>query len=103
MELRRSSRKSLRQEIGLDSSRASPTSAYTRDLSLGGVFVETGALVLPPNTPVSVSFSLRRDGEEHTFHLSATVVRRETGGMGLMFLHMDPDVIRALSDALAWR
>ena len=101
MELRRSARKPLRQQVGLEASRGTSLSARTRDLSLGGLFVESGALVLPPNTPVTVSFNIDCDGEEHTFHLNATVVRRAPGGMGLMFLQMEPGVIRALSDALA--
>jgi PilZ domain-containing protein len=102
MEHRRSSRKPLRERIGLDTSRSGAAlSAYTRDVSLGGMFVETRSLVLPPNTSVTVSFDLGNSGEVHTFHLNATVVRRAPEGLGLMFLQMEPDVIRTLSNALA--
>jgi hypothetical protein len=101
VEQRKSSRRLLRQRVAVDCPRAATIAAYTRDLSLGGMFVETGALALSPNTTVSVSFSLDYGGAVHTFRLDAAVVRRSHDGMGLMFLEMEPEEIRALSEALA--
>lgn len=101
MEHRRSSRTSLRHQVALDSPRTGSFSAYTHDLSLGGMFIEIASLALPPNTPVKVSFTLPENGHTNVFALEATVVRRGTNGLGLMFLQMNADQIRALSGALA--
>jgi hypothetical protein len=71
-----------------------------RDVSLGGTFVETGTFVLPFSSRVVVSFrppGVKRGG----FRLDAMVVRRVSTGMGLMFLQMETEVIRALSAALS--
>jgi len=101
MEHRRSSRTSLRQHVGLDSPRTGSFSAYTHDLSLGGMFIEIASLALPPNTPVKVSFTLPGNAHGRVFVLEASVVRRGSNGLGLMFLQMEQDQIRALSGALA--
>lgn len=102
MDHRRSSRKVLRQEVGIDSTRIGSLSATTHDVSLGGMFVETGPLALPPNASVTVSFHLpQKNGQVLELKLDAAVVRFAPGGVGLMFLQMEPDVIRALSRALA--
>lgn len=101
MDSRKSARKPLRQHVNLESPRIGPLVARSRDLSLGGMFVETGALVLPPNAAVAVSFSLENGGEHRAFNLLATVVRRAPEGAGLMFLQMGSDVIRSLSDVLS--
>jgi hypothetical protein len=102
MERRKSSRKPVHQPVDLDSPHAGPLSGFARDVSLGGMFVETGPATLPPIGSVAVSFKLQQDGRQHAFLLDAAVVRREPHGVGLMFLQMEPDEIRALSDALAW-
>ena len=101
MEHRRSSRTSLRHAVDLDSPRTGHIPAYTHDVSLGGMFVEIDSLALSPNMPVKVSFTLPDHGHTTVFVLEASVVRRGQNGMGLMFLRMDPDEIRALSRALA--
>ena len=100
MEHRKSSRTVLRQRIGLDAPRLGPLSAVTHDLSLGGMFVEVSSLSLPPNAPVKVSFDLRGFERQEHFVLDATIVRRAPDGFGLMFTRMEPEVIRALSEAL---
>lgn len=101
MDKRRSSRTPLRQRVGVECSHTGAMSAYTRNVSLGGMFIETGSLGVPPNAPVTVSFSLQHDGVVDRFTLGAAVVRRAPEGVGLMFLEMGPEVIRALSRALA--
>jgi hypothetical protein len=103
MEQRRSSRKLLRQPVDIEAPRIGLLSAVSRDLSLGGMFVETESGPLPPNATVSVSFNLPHNGSPGVFRLDAAVVRSAPNGMGLMFLQMPQDVIRALSDALAAR
>lgn len=102
MEHRRSSRTLLRQDVGLESARVGALAATTHDLSLGGMFVETAPRALPPRTLVTVTLDLPTGGSHRrTFMLEATVVRSDRNGLGLMFLQMEQDEIRALSEALA--
>lgn len=98
MEYRRSVRRRLVQAVTLASPRVGAVSANMRDVSLGGMFVETNPIDLPHNAPITVSFRLPRG--EH-FHINAMVVRRAPTGAGLMFLRMETGVIRSLSDALS--
>lgn len=101
MEKRRSSRKLLRRNVGLDSPRGGSISARMHDVSLGGMFVETDPEQLPSSASVTVSFALPQNGMQTVFVLEAAVVRRAPNGLGLMFLRMEPDVIRTLSETLA--
>ena len=98
MEHRRSVRKRLLQSVTLSSPRIGAVPAKMRDLSLGGMFVETNTIDLPPNAPITVSFRLPH-GER--FRVDAMIVRRAPAGAGFMFLRMQTDVIRSLSDALS--
>jgi hypothetical protein len=102
MDSRMSARKPLHERVTLNSPRIGSVSANTRDVSLGGMFVETGALVLPPNAAVDVSFWIAdNSSSRETFNLKAMVVRRQSNGAGLMFVQMETDVIRTLSSALS--
>lgn len=75
-------------------------SVVIRDMSIGGVFVETDLLKSPPHALALVGFSLSRDGCRDDFLLSAMLVRRETDGVALMFLDMEDEAARALRRAL---
>lgn len=71
------------------------------DISLGGMFIDTGVRTLPVNAPVVLSFSLNRSDEVSHFRLQAMAVRIVAeGGVGLMYLDHDPETIRALREAL---
>lgn len=72
-------------------------------MSLGGAFVEMSSFVLPANTRVVASFKLPHSErkQKHPFRVDAMVVRSAPSGAGLMFLHMETDVIHALSNALS--
>jgi hypothetical protein len=101
MEHRRSVRKRLRQRVTLDAPHIGSVAVKTRDLSLGGAFVETDSFVLPFNARVVVSFKLPHREPSSGFRVDAMVVRRAPTGAGLMFLRMETDVIHALSHALS--
>jgi len=101
MERRRSTRKQLRQRVTLGSPHTEPVTVSLRNASLGGMFVETGAVSLPRNAIVTVSFGLARAEKDYDFNLDAMVVRRDQNGVALMFLQMKMDVIRALSESLS--
>ena len=71
------------------------------DVSLGGMFIDTGVRTLSMNAPVVLSFSLNRSDEVSHFRLQAMAVRIVAeGGVGLMYLDHDPETIRALREAL---
>lgn len=94
-----SARKNVSLQVTLEvPQHAEPVEARLRDLSMGGVFVETRFLL--PRSPLMVRFRLPGrlpDG----FCLEARVVHRGPAGAGLMFTRTSTLVIRALSEALS--
>ncbi len=99
MEHRWSLRKPYQRPVLLSSPQHGLVSVRSRDISLGGMYVETGALTLPLNTLVSVEFSLD-DSLLREFQLPALVVRRTANGAGLMFTEAAEEVVTALHRAL---
>jgi hypothetical protein len=100
MEHRWSARKSFQRSVVVDCPRIGPASVKMCDVSLGGMFVETGRLLLPLDAPVFVAFNLAHNEQHDDFRLEAMVVRHAPVGAGLMFLDLETDVLRALRGAL---
>jgi hypothetical protein len=75
----------------------------TRDLSLDGVFVETGGEVLPQDSFVDVGFLVYCDGEIRRPRLPARIVRVQRDGLGLSFRYPDYNNYAALVDLLYGR
>ncbi len=100
MEHRWSTRKPFQQAVLLDCPHFGIAIANARDLSYGGMFVDTGRLVLPPNAPVFVTFNLRHIESCGTLRVEAMVVRRAPSGTGLMFLDLADDTVRAFHAVL---
>ncbi|HKQ30855.1 MAG TPA: PilZ domain-containing protein [Burkholderiales bacterium] len=100
MEHRWSARKPVTGNVVVECPRVGLIRATMRDVSLSGMFVETGPMVLPLNAPVSVVFSLSpsKSGDDHC--LQAMIVRHTTKGAGIMFLDPDTDIIRAMRSTL---
>jgi hypothetical protein len=101
MDRRSYERRRLHEAATLQSPRSGSLVATMRDLSLGGMYVETGPAGLSQNSTVRVSFNLPEAQGHEPLTLDAVVVRRGRDGSGLMFVRMDQDAIRALSDALS--
>ena len=101
MERRSYERRRVHEAATLHSARSGTLVANMRDLSLGGMSLETGPGGLSQNSTVRVTFSLPNGGP-HVFTLDAVVVRRGRDGCGLMFVRMEHEAIDALSEAL-WR
>lgn len=100
MEHRWSARRFLGGEVTVSHPRYGIIHALLRDISLGGMFVETGRAELPVNAPVVVSFMLQNgDGPSH-HRLHATVVRTTDNGAALMYLDSSVDTIRPLRQML---
>jgi hypothetical protein len=62
----------------------------TRDISLQGIFLETGNL-LPISTPCAIEIHLIGATSTMDFHAQGVVQRHESNGMAIAFTHLDPD------------
>jgi hypothetical protein len=100
MEHRWSGRRFLGGEVTLSHPRYGIIHAVVRDISLGGMFVETGRVELPLNTPLAVSFRLQNGGYASHHRLHAMVVRTADDGAALMYLDSSADAIRPLRQML---
>lgn len=98
MEHRCSSRKHYRRPVLLACSPNNRVSADTRDVGLGGMFIETQDIALSINTPISIEFAAHNEPWRR-FRLLAMVVRRTATGAGVMFLETQDDVAAALRHA----
>jgi hypothetical protein len=70
-----------------------------RDISLGGMFVET-RFKLFVDASVVVGFGVRLTEERAYYRIPATVVRVTEHGVGLMFNRFDVDTVRSLRHSL---
>jgi len=74
--------------------------ATMRDISLGGMLVDTGTVSLPLNAPVALVFDLPCSEHRDAYCLQAMVVSHRAGGAGVMFLDPDVETTRAMRSAL---
>lgn len=101
MEHRWSVRKEYEGSVAVNSPNRGTALCRMRNIGLGGMFIETGTLVLPANTPVDIGFTLLDDDELLIpFRLQAIVVRRVSTGVGVMFLETSAHNLNALRRAL---
>jgi hypothetical protein len=71
-----------------------------KNISFGGMCIETGVISLNANTPVDVTVRVRRYGTDRVFHLPAWVVWAGSDKAGLMFRPFDDTAYAALQEAL---
>jgi len=70
----------------------------TRDISIGGLFVETGPSFLAQGTPLKVVW-LPEDGQAERIYQARAVVTHRTGkGVGVMFYEISPALYDLLRD-----
>jgi hypothetical protein len=100
MEHRWSARKPFSGNVVVECPRVGLVHATMRDVSLSGMFVETGPMVLPLNAPVSVVFNLPLGKIAEDYCLQAMIVRHTAKGAGIMFLDPDNDVVRSMRTKL---
>ncbi len=100
MEHRWSARRFLGGEVTVSHPRYGIIRALLRDISLGGMLVETGRVELPVNTPVVVSFMLQNGDRSNHHRLHSMVVRTTDNGAALMYLDSSADTIRPLRQML---
>jgi hypothetical protein len=101
MEHRHSARKPLNQRVLIEAPRSGSLTATARNISVGGMYVETHRASLRTHTQVGISFSLARGTTRYTFCPLAMVVHLHESGIGLMFLEMETDTLRVLSSVLS--
>ncbi len=99
---RYSTRRPLRLDVAVyNDCRLAPLHFESRDLSLGGISLDTGAVALPLNAYV-VLVIRARTGEEEAIdlRLPALVVRTFEDGAGLMFQDYEPQILQTLREML---
>ncbi len=64
-------------------------SCRARDISPGGVFVDTGGQSLPQNAKIDVRFDVSVDGQYQHHQLQAEVMHVEDRGVGLKIAQSD--------------
>ncbi len=100
MEHRWSPRKAVKMDVFINYRPLGLVRGETRDISLEGMFVETGRIALPKNEAVDISFTLQHEKEAGVHHLGAYVVHSSDKGVGLMFRDFQSSVFRALEDVI---
>ena len=103
MENRYSVRKPMALDVELHRGRRSVGRFKARNISLEGMFVETGPINLYPGDLTDITLAIGREGRsEH--EARAVVVHHTDEGIGLMFRDYQPDLLaflRFLSSAAA--
>ena len=100
MEHRYSIRKALALDIELNHLRLGRVQCRTRDVGMGGMFVDMGSSWLPANSIVKVALKLLDANVMRRFFIEALVVHHHDGGVGLMFNDVDAVFHEALHDLL---
>ncbi|MEJ2644556.1 MAG: PilZ domain-containing protein [Gammaproteobacteria bacterium] len=100
MEHRWSARKPIAMDVELFYAPIGSVLGKTRDVSMEGMFVNTGGVFLPTHAKVEVSFRTahRRGNRQH--RVAGYVVHGNGDGVGLMLRHVDYHDFHALRDML---
>ena len=101
MDRRSYERRRVHESVTIQSARYGPLVTDMQDLSLGGMYLETGKDGLSQNSTVTVTFKMPEGSPHDVITLEAVVVRRSANGCGLMFVRMEHDAIGELSNALS--
>jgi len=99
MEHRYTERKLLRLGVVVTCPHLGLIRGRSRDVGLGGMFVQTDCVVMPLNAPVNVSFQPDAQRPLVCFEAQGMVIHQHAGGFGLMFDELQPacrDALRAL-------
>lgn len=89
-------RKPLRTAVILHSPRLGVLHTHTRDISYGGMQLETRHANLDPDYPVRINFVVRKGAETLYHSLDGRIVHRGLHGGGVMFVDFDRDTFLLL-------
>ncbi len=95
-----SHRRRVRLMASLDDGKWTPRQGAIRDISMGGVFFETGAIVPPVNSFVILGLQVQEGDRFRYYRLPAHVTHVEENGVGLKFDEFDAETVAALRSAL---
>lgn len=76
------------------------TGCRTRDIGLGGMFVEFKQADMPNNAEVEIVVRLFMDGNKKCHRFRATVAHASNGGYGLAFQDFDAESYRVVQDII---
>lgn len=100
MEHRCSLRRPMKVDIVLNYRSLGLVRGRSRDVGMGGMFVETGRIQIPVNAMVDVSVMLDTADGACAFHAEAIVVHTNKGGIGMMFSDLKPGLHDLLHDLI---
>ena len=100
MEHRWSMRKPITNSVMLKGTPFGVIQVSARDISLGGMYVDTGKKPLHLNATVDLAFMVSGDNERQVCVVPAVVVRTTDEGAGLMFQRFAPSTFRLLGSLL---
>lgn len=72
-------------------------SGKIRDVSEGGMYVQTGRVVIPPNAAVEAYLRLRGNGKDERLVMQARVARVDMDGLALMFPQPDVTLVSRIT------
>ncbi len=96
MENRFNQRKSISLDVMVDHQGVGLVNAQTINISMGGMYIDTGRIRLPSNSSIKIFFSLNIECNNQTHDISGIVVRSKEDGVGIMFDGMSDDCNAAL-------
>jgi len=100
IEHRWSQRHKVSLPVDIFSSGIKLTSCVTRDVGLGGVFLEVTNDQPDREEEVDLIFSLGKERQVSKYKLCAKVVRTANDGVGLMFKDFDTGAFRSLQEII---
>lgn len=95
-EQRWSQRKPLHMPVRLHYDPVGDIEGTTRDISLEGMFVETGGIRIPPKSQIEVCFETEDNGRRVEHRVPAVAIHGSSDGVGLMLHHVDYENFYAL-------
>ena len=99
MEHRYTDRKPMVLDVVIVCPRLGLVRGRTVNVGVGGMFVETGRVLMPINAPITVCFQPDPEQPEVNHQAQGMIVHQKSQGFGFMFDELTPD-IRSVIDVL---
>ena len=96
MEHRRGTRKPVVADVVIQNNDQAPIFGQTRNISLGGMFVDTKHTKLPVNAFVKVTVLQVVNKQRESFRTPAFVIHNKKSGAGLMFINLNAEAAQPL-------
>jgi len=83
-------------DVTLVTARNLPFQARLTNISFNGGYIQTDNQALQLNTPLTVVLQKQEGDIQQIYRMSASVVRRDSNGAGILFDDFDTDTVRSL-------